>query len=152
MAVGGHSWTSSPKSNVVSGAPAVGGGLGGGCGGIQGARIEQLGLLSARLGSAWENWLVYTKGGAAVANSRYVFFIPGVLNEAPSDVRWGWVVGAGGEYGITRNWSFKVEYDYVDLGTRHVTLTGAGGLTFAFDQRQQLHIAKLGINYRFGSY
>jgi hypothetical protein len=32
-------------------------------------------------------------------------------------VRWGWVVSV--EYGITRNWSFKVEYDHADLGTLH---------------------------------
>jgi hypothetical protein len=39
-------------------------------------------------------------------------------------------LGAGIEYALIQNWSLKLEYDYVDLGTRQVTLAGAGGLNF----------------------
>ena len=49
--------------------------------------------------------------------------------ESPEGCEMGLGRGAGAEYGITRNWSFKVECDHADLGTLHVTLTAAGGLT-----------------------
>ena len=52
-----------------------------------------------------------------------------VSPRSPEGCEMGLGRGAGVEYGITRNWSFKVEYDHAHLGTLHVTLTAAGGLT-----------------------
>ena len=127
------------------------GGFGGnfGCGGNFGARVEALGLFTARAGYAWDRTLFYLKAGAAVARETYVIDIPGTLSITPTDTRFGWVVGAGVEYGLTANWSAKVEYNYVDLGTKRFDLTSAGGIRFVVDHFQQLHLAKAGVNYRF---
>lgn len=119
-----------------------------GCGG--GARVEQLGLFSGRAGYARDNWLLYVKGGLALAHDKYVFNAPGVINVIADDARGGWAIGSGLEYGLTPNCSVKVEYNYVDLGTKRVAFTAAGAPIFPYDLDQQVQIVKLGINYRIG--
>ena len=55
------------------------------------------------------------------------------------------------------DWSAKIEYDYLDLGTKNYTfagsLSGPGVATFpvAFstDIAQRMHLIKVGVNYRF---
>jgi outer membrane immunogenic protein len=72
------------------------------------------------------------------------------------------MVGTGLEFGLWHNWSAKVEYDYLDLGHKNVTLTGNECFTsIALDARacdtisrtfridQTIHVIKFGINYRF---
>ena len=45
----------------------------------------------------------------------------------------GWTAGAGIEYGFTQNWSAKLEYLYMDLGSRTYSITGAdNGLHSSF--------------------
>ncbi len=57
----------------------------------------------------------------------------------------GLAVGAGIERKITRNWSVKFEYLYLDFGTR-TFLTGTG---FDTSIRLRDHIARVGLNYEF---
>src|SRR6185503_20408205 len=61
------------------------------------------------------------------------------------------------KFALWGNWSFKSEYNYVHLGTREVRLTGSqttAAVTTPFtldvDLKQALHLAKFGVNYRFG--
>ena len=58
---------------------------------------------------------------------------------------------SGIEYSFTDNWSAKVEYNYLDFGSHAVRFTDTTGL-FALDTsiRERIHVAKVGINYRFG--
>ena len=39
--------------------------------------------------------------------------------------RVGWTVGTGIEYALWNSWSVKVEYDYLDFGTRNVAINGS---------------------------
>ena len=58
----------------------------------------------------------------------------------------GWTVGGGVEVGITQNWSAKLEYLYVDLGSHqmfNVTPTLPETVSFT------ANIIRGGINYRF---
>ena len=66
----------------------------------------------------------------------------------PAGAGW-WARGI--EYSFTDNWSAKIEYNYLDFGTRAVRFTDTTGL-FALDTsiRERIHVAKVGINYRFG--
>ena len=73
----------------------------------------------------------------------------GVLAATPTETRFGWMVGGGVEYGLDANWSVKLEYDYIDLGTTRLALLSPAGLTFVFEQDQQVHLMKVGLNYRF---
>ena len=127
------------------------GGFGGGFGGgfcQFGARIHAIGLISGRLGYAWDRYLLYVKGGGAVARETYVINIQNVLSAQPDDTRFGWNVGAGIEAAVTSNWSAKVEYNYIDFGTERITASG-GGVTVFVDHKQQVHLLKFGLNYRF---
>ena len=119
-----------------------------GCFGQLGARIEEMALLTGRIGHAWGPWLAFFKGGVAYAHERYVFNTPGVLNTIVDGDRWGWTVGAGVEYGFSANWSAKLEYNFIDFGTERLTFVAPIGV-FAFDHTQRVHLAKFGINYRF---
>jgi outer membrane immunogenic protein len=73
-------------------------------------KIDAIGLFTGQVGYAWNNVLVYLKGGAAVTDNKYSSFFPvgnvfaaaGVPFNAASDTRWGGVVGAGIEFGRIR--------------------------------------------------
>jgi opacity protein-like surface antigen len=75
-----------------------------------------------------------------------------------SEGRWGPMVGFGTEYALGNNWSVKAEYDYMNFGSRTPRLTGTdttGGVTSPITIDAQIdqaaiHVAKVGVNYRFG--
>src|SRR6266404_7796927 len=115
----------------------------------------RLGYTFGRLGEG----MVYAKGGAAWARDRYQFngqvltspsFVT-PFNFGASETRVGWTVGAGVEWAVWENWSVKLEYDYLDFGSRTVTfndpLLGAANISVS----QRISEVKLGVNYRFGS-
>ena len=55
----------------------------------------------------------------------------------------GWTIGTGLEWALAPNWSAKIEYNYLDFGNethRH---------DHPFDADTQVHLVKLGLNYRF---
>jgi outer membrane immunogenic protein len=62
----------------------------------------------------------------------------------------GWTAGTGIEWAILDNWSVKLEYDYLDFGSRNLRLTDStlGGANISVNQR--INVVKLGVNYLFG--
>jgi outer membrane immunogenic protein len=108
------------------------------------------GTLTARLGLTFDRSLFYVKGGAAIArikNSEFENAGDPVDSSATTNTKVGWALGGGAEYAWTPNWSWKLEYVYMDFG---------GATSFrpdgnAFDYRNRLHTVKLGINYRWGA-
>jgi outer membrane immunogenic protein len=64
---------------------------------------------------------------------------------ADSQTRVGWTAGAGLEKKFNQNWSAKLEYLYVDLGTK----TYFGGTGNAVDVSFHDHIFRGGFNYAF---
>ena len=98
--------------------------------------------------------LVYGTGGAAYGElkSNYTLNLGGVPFAAVNfqDLKAGWTLGAGVEFAFARNWSAKLEYLYLDLGTSETTASIAGA-TAVVRREFTDHIARLGINYRFGS-
>jgi outer membrane immunogenic protein len=116
------------------------------------SRIDAFGLITGQVGYAWNNVLVYVKGGGAVTGNKYdVFSAAGALLSSANETRWGGTVGAGLEYGFAQNWSVGVEYDHLFMGSRNVTLTGP-----AFSEiehiRQDVDIGLVRLNYRFGGF
>jgi outer membrane immunogenic protein len=70
---------------------------------------------------------------------------------ASSSTQAGWTIGAGVEGAIGGNWTAKLEYLYVDLGT--VNNTFAGTAPFApitTSAHVTDNILRAGVNYRFG--
>ena len=66
-----------------------------------------------------------------------------------SETRSGWTVGGGIEVALSRNWTAKAEYLYVDLGTRDQSLAFAGLPAINDRSRAYLNVARTGLNYRF---
>ena len=117
------------------------------------SRIEAFGLFTGQVGYAWNNVLVYVKGGGAVTDDKYrTFTIPAaLLVDSARETRWGGTVGVGLEYGFAPNWSVGFEYDHLFMGTRNVTFTTPAGLFSATDRiRQDVDIGLVRINYRWG--
>jgi outer membrane immunogenic protein len=113
-------------------------------------RIDAIGLFTGKLGYAWSNSLLYVKGGAAVSRNRYDFFVTSTGTASPES-RWGGVVGAGFEYGLTPNWSLGVEYNHAFLGSRNIAFVQSNPFSLPFDDiSQNLDMVTLRVNYRFG--
>ncbi len=115
------------------------------------SKIHAFGLITGQVGYAWNNWLLYAKGGAAVVDDKYETFRTStglsILNASES--RWGGTIGTGLEFGFAPNWSLGIEYDHLFLGHNDVTLTGQFVDTVRIDQDVDMGLARL--NYRFGS-
>jgi outer membrane immunogenic protein len=122
-------------------------------------RVEAFGLFTGQVGYAWNNVLLYVKGGAAVTSDKYRTFeiLPAnLLLDTASETRWGGVVGAGVEFGFAPNWSVAFEYDHLFMGDRDIRFTSVGnrlplGVFVASDRiRQDVDLATVRVNYRFG--
>ena len=128
-------------------------------------KIDAFGLFTGQVGYAWNNVLIYVKGGAAVVRDKYTNPLvqtvgpgtfAGQLFATGSETRWGGTAGAGLEVGFAPNWSVGVEYDHLFMGTRDVSTylvppfvfgTGLAGISRI---RQDVDVGTVRLNYRFG--
>ncbi len=112
--------------------------------------LEHIFTVAGRVGYAFDRWMIYAKGGGAWTQEKYNFVVLG--NTATGTVdRSGWLVGAGVEWAFAGNWSAKLEYNYMDFGSKLVTLTTTGGLVAApANVDLTVQTVKLGVNYKFG--
>ncbi len=107
-----------------------------------------LGTTRARLGLAVGTWLPYITGGLAYGKTRineYDSF--GDFMFAKAANQWGWTIGAGLEFALTGNWTAKVEYNYLDLGTTTYDVSVPTPSQVTVDPK--ISLVKLGLNYRF---
>jgi outer membrane immunogenic protein len=121
---------------------------------ISTARLQDIALVTGRLGYAANNWLFYVKGGGAWGQGRSFSFndrANGTLFDTSSSStdRSGYVVGVGAEWGFAPNWSAKLEYNYIDFGSTNVTLNSSLGTQTFVSSSEKINIVKAGVNYRF---
>ena len=129
------------------------------------SRIDYLGTARARVGYTWGATMLYGTGGLAYAgvNNSAAFSSAGVGGAAgpvaffgeERTIRTGYTVGGGIEHMFTPNWSIKGEYLYYDLGRTNLAvnlLPGATGVGTGYNTsiRNDGHIARVGLNYKFG--
>jgi len=98
-----------------------------------------LGTVRGRAGYAVDRVMPYFTGGLAfgdVEATRAGF-------GSASDTGVGWTVGAGIESVIGGNWTAKVEYLYVDLGSFSCAICSAARVDF------HSNVVRAGINFRF---
>jgi outer membrane immunogenic protein len=121
-------------------------GVGGVCaadgGGICQTQQSWIGTTRARVGYAFDRWLPYVTGGVAYGN---IEALQPTGTSTSTNV--GWSAGTGLEYGIDRNWSAKVEYLHIDLGT--ATFMGAASGTSTLAVPANNNLARVGINYHW---
>jgi outer membrane immunogenic protein len=113
--------------------------------------INWMATAAGRIGYAFNNLLLYAKGGAAfIDEDHFIIDTPtGFTLASASKTRTGWMVGGGLEWGFTPNWSAKIEYNFMDFGNEAITFAVVGVPAINIDIDQQVHVVKGGINYRF---
>jgi len=138
-------WADFTGSNVSTFLPAFD---------INRSRIDAFGLFTGQIGYAWNNTLLYVKGGAAVTDNKNDIFAVGggaLLASGGNTTRWGGTAGVGIEFGFAPNWSAGVEYDHLFMQDQNVGFTTVGGGAFGFDNtRQDVDMVTARVNYRFG--
>ena len=121
-----------------------------------GSKIDAFGLFTGQVGYAWNNVLLYAKGGAAVVDQRFDFFSTATgLNTLTTgfDTRWGGTVGAGIEVGFAPGWSVAFEYDHIFLNrqTRTFNFVPPPGVFLdRISAGGDVDLATVRVNYTFG--
>ena len=95
------------------------------------------GTLRGRAGYAMNNILLYATAGLAYGN-----LTANLAGLGESKTLVGWTGGLGMEVDFTPNWTAKVEYLYMDLGSRSFSVTGT-------DNGLQSSYLRFGVNYHF---
>lgn len=118
-----------------------------------GQKVPWFGTVRGRLGYTQGSWLFYVTGGYTYARlDTNAFAAAGGVSAAFSqhENRNGWNIGTGIEVMLTPNWTARIEYLYLDLGTRSTSISfPALPLTVVDNARLDMHVARLGVNYKF---
>jgi outer membrane immunogenic protein len=117
------------------------------------SKVEAFGLFTGQVGYAFNNALLYVKGGAAVTSNRYrINTVAGALSATTNDdTNWGGTIGVGLEYGFAPNWSVGLEYDHLFLQDQNSNFTTPAGVAFGRDNvRQDVDLVTARLNYKFG--
>lgn len=122
-------------------------------------KLEWFGTLRARAGLLFvPSTLLYVTGGLAYGEVKSSLTVAnGAVANAfsNSSTRAGWTIGAGVESKLSANWSAKLEYLYVDLGSVSNTFAttipalGGGFLGVSGNSRVSDNILRAGLNYKF---
>ena len=116
--------------------------------------LPWFGTLRGRVGflTSWGP-LVYGTAGLAYGgiNSNPSLTIGALtLNNGFNSVRVGWTAGGGVEGWFNRDWSWKLEYLYLDFGSFSNTFTGAGIFTpVTLNTHVTDNIVRVGASYHF---
>ena len=121
---------------------------------------------TGKVGFAANDFLFYAKGGAAWINVHYIQDVAiggGQSSQTIVDTRSGFTVGGGIEFGMTENLSARVEYDFLDFGTKNYNFTTLGFVPagsaagtpltpigpFPVSIKSFTQLITVGLNYRF---
>jgi len=113
-------------------------------------KLDWFGTARGRVGLATGPVLTYVTGGFAYGNVKTT--VTDLSNPALAttfgSTRTGWTLGSGVEAALGGNWTGKIEYLYVDLGTQN----GAALLPnpYVYTSRIREQIIRVGLNYRIG--
>jgi outer membrane immunogenic protein len=93
--------------------------------------------------------LIYVTGGAGWVHATDTFGTPAAPTQSTTTTA-GAAIGGGIEVKLSRNWSTKTEYLYIDGGGNHTFASnsfGTPGTNTVFNHNYQ--VIKTGLNYRF---
>ena len=115
--------------------------------------VLNFGTARARIGYAFDRWLVYGTGGVAWSYDKLQRTqlaggaIAAGTTEAALLWRWGWAAGAGVEFPVAPNWTAKVEYLATGFGDGRKLFPAAGQ---SFDSDMSMQSIRVGVNYQLG--
>lgn len=130
------------------------------------SKTDWLATFRGRFGVAWENWLFYATGGAALGRIRTgltlnclvngcgpFFNTPLLASSTSSATKTGWVAGLGAELMLSHNWSARAEWLHIDLGTITDSLPTNGSFgtvqTALWSRTESFDEFRLGLNFLF---
>lgn len=125
-------------------------------------KIDAIGTVTGRFGAAFDRALFYVLGGFAWEHKRLnnPGFVPGIVSFNPESTgtKPGATVGAGVEWALAGNWSAFLQYNFMDFGRRAAMFTepdpavaAITGSRFTEIIREDVHVIKAGLNYRFNT-
>jgi outer membrane immunogenic protein len=142
--------------------------VGGGAGWQDASKVDWWGTARGRIGYAFGTFLPYATGGLAYGRvgtngSCSATSWPFACDQSQGSVSGthvGWTAGAGVEYAITRNLTFKAEYLYTDLGSvdfpnYFLDSTFGGPLSSPGDDmrtKTTFSTVRVGVNYKFDTF
>ncbi len=103
-------------------------------------KSDWLATARGRAGFAWDRILFYGIAGGAFGN-----LLAGSTGSFDTSTQIGWTAGGGIEAAITPNWSAKLEYLYVNLGSMTCNVNCVTGTTVPLTE----NVVRAGINYKF---
>lgn len=115
--------------------------------------------IRGRFGFAFDRALFYLTGGVAAGGARGPATLTAAVN-APAPLftapwsqssRMKYALGAGVEYDLGRSWSARAEYLFLNQSLNTQYFTNGAGALFASRVRNENHILRFGLNYRFGA-
>jgi outer membrane immunogenic protein len=127
------------------------------------ADTNWIGTSTVRLGYAHDRWMFYSKAGVAYDHTKYTSNWVGngaggaaIFAGTGSKTQVGWTVGFGAEWAFWNNWSAKLEYDFMDFGSKTIPINGVIGpgtanipASFGVVNEQTISEVKFGLNYKF---
>jgi outer membrane immunogenic protein len=115
--------------------------------------------IAARVGIAFDRTLLYGKAGWVWGDMAFgateTIGLLETISVDGSKTLDGLLLGVGIEHAFTRNWTVKLEYNFLDFGSKGVTFTecfsGGGCSPFTINTTEHVnkHIFKVGFNYLF---
>ena len=113
-------------------------------------KIDWFGTVRARAGVlVTPKVLLYATGGLAYGEVNSSETVGTASAFSASNTNVGWTVGAGIEGVIGGNWTARLEYLYVDLGTVSGSFTLPSTNVISYNSRITDNILRVGINYKF---
>ena len=111
-------------------------------------KANAFGLITGQVGYAFNNVLLYVKGGAAVVSNKASASATEIatgdqFGGSISETRWGGTVGAGLEVGFAPNWSVGVEYNHIFISHDY------GVDDFSVNLKQDIDMGLVRLNYKF---
>jgi len=100
--------------------------------------------IAMRFGLAYDRFFVYEKIGASWSDHQ--FNLGGTTGRVTVP---GLLWGVGLEYGLTAQWTAKIETDFIFNAATDVTMTPVVGAAFTNSANSFGLLAKVGLNYRF---
>ena len=111
------------------------------CGSTCHIKNTWLSTVRGRVGYAFDRWLPYLTGGGAFGRVNF-----GNASGTVDETKTGWTAGVGLEYAFLGNWTSKIEYLHVDLGTSTCAVSIC---TTGVTANYTADVVRAGLNYRF---
>jgi len=129
--------------------------------GLKGSDIDSIGdtintnvdwtsTVTGRIGVAFNCLLLYGKGGLALAQDKSSLTDLGGNTASNFFTRAGWTAGGGFEYAFDRNWSARIEYDYLGFNSQTLNFTTPLLGTVTSSASLNVQEIKAGLDFRIG--